>query len=150
MRGEDAPEAKKEETNLLKYKLDKLEMQYNMVKNQLENERRRTKELESGKSNYISGKNELEEFFLECVEEVKKNIKKRKEMQMKNTRFSKSTAKSTVSTSSKEPKLAGFASQDKAKVIELLMENDNVLLYLYEKLFPVTTLSTNQIMMKTE
>jgi hypothetical protein len=30
------------------------------------------------------------------------------------------------------------------------MENDNVLLYLYEKLFPVTTLSTNQIMMKTE
>ena len=69
---------------------------------------------------------------------------------MKNTRFSKSTAKSTVSTSSKEPKLAGFASQDKAKVIELLMENDNVLLFLYEKLFPVTTLSTNQIMMKTE
>ena len=106
--------------------------------------------MESGKSNYISGKNELEEFFLECIEEVKKNIKKRKEMQMKNTRFSKSTAKSTVSTSSKEPKLAGFASQDKAKVIELLMENDNVLLFLYEKLFPVTTLSTNQIMMKTE
>jgi hypothetical protein len=121
-----------------------------MVKNQLENERKKTKELECGQANYISGKSELEEFFLECVEEVKKNIKKRKEFQIKNTRYSKSTAKTTVSTSSKEPKLAGFASQDKAKVIELLMENDNVLLFLYEKLFPVTTLSTNQIMMKTE
>ena len=50
-----------------------------MTKNQLENERKKTKELECGKSNYISAKNELEEFFLECVEEVKKNIKKRKE-----------------------------------------------------------------------
>lgn len=69
---------------------------------------------------------------------------------MKNTRFSKSTAKSTVSTNSREPKLSGFAAQDKAKVIELLMENDNVLLFLYEKLFPVTSLSTNQIMMKIE
>jgi hypothetical protein len=116
----------------------------------LENERKKTKELEGGKANYLSGKNELEEFFLECVEEVKKNIKKRKEFQIKNTKYSKGTVKSTVSTNSKEPKLAGFASQDKAKVIELLMENDNVLLFLYEKLFPVTSLSTNQIMMKTE
>jgi len=37
MKGEDVTEAKKEETNLLKYKLDKLELQHNMVKNQLEN-----------------------------------------------------------------------------------------------------------------
>jgi len=85
---------------------------------------------------------------LECVEEVKKNIKKRKDFQIKNSKFC--TAKSSVSTTSKEPKLTGFGGQDKAKVIELLIENDNVLLFLYEKLFPVTTLSTNHIMMKTE
>jgi hypothetical protein len=45
----------------------------------LELERKKNKELRSDKSNYVSGRNELEEFFLECIEEVKKDIAKRKE-----------------------------------------------------------------------
>lgn len=43
------------------------------------------------------------------------------------------------------PKLDQFQNSDKQQVIELLMQNDNVLLYLYEKLFPLTTIQTNQI-----
>ena len=38
-----------------------------------------------------------------------------------------------------------FLSADKSKVIELLMQNDQVLLYLYEKLFPITSTQSNTV-----
>jgi len=38
-----------------------------------------------------------------------------------------------------------FTSLDKQQVIELLMSNDNVLLFLYEKLFPATALASDHV-----
>lgn len=135
----------------MKFKLQKLDHANGVLRNQLEIEHKKIKELRSDKSNYLSGRNELEEFFLECVEEVKKEIQKRKEHQTKSSRYSvvPTTAKSLSSTKTSKPKLGVFQNQDKFRVIELLMENDNVLLFLYEQLFPVTSLQTNQIQIQT-
>ena len=93
-------------------------------------------------------RNELEEFFLQCIEEVRKDIVKRKSLaaaQKKNVLRSASRgslAKGSVDDDLPSAKLDQFTATDKRKVIELLMSNENVLLFLYEKLFPATNLSS--------
>jgi hypothetical protein len=63
-----------EENRFMKVKLDRLEMQQDLTKSQLEAERKENRDLRSLTSNTIAGKNELEQFFLECINEVKKDI----------------------------------------------------------------------------
>jgi hypothetical protein len=48
-----------------------------MTKFQLEAERKENRELRSLNSNFIADKNELEQFFLQCIGEVKKEVQKR-------------------------------------------------------------------------
>lgn len=78
-------------------------------------ERNLNKELKTEKSNFVSKRNELEEFFLECIEEVKKDISKRKELQSKSSKFShKSTAKNSMASFSNiKPKMGQFQPSDK-------------------------------------
>ena len=71
-------------------------------------------------------KNDLEEFFLQCIEEVRKDIMKRRAI----------THNQTMKHATKQNKLEEFTSTDKRKVIELLLSNESVLCFLYEKLFP--------------
>jgi len=55
----------------------------------LDSERRKSRELKTDKANYMSKRNELEELFLMCVEEVRRDIQRRKAVTLgkKNTLF---------------------------------------------------------------
>lgn len=68
-----------EENKFLKRKLDKANSQLFHVQRQLDNERQTVRELKTEQVNYASGKNDLECLFMECVEEVKKEITKRRD-----------------------------------------------------------------------
>ena len=59
--------------------MERLQEQLASTKAMLEQERKLNKELRCEKVNYASDRNELEEFFLECIDAVKCDISKRKE-----------------------------------------------------------------------
>ena len=86
--------ALKEENKFMKFKLQKLQTNIDLIKQQLEVERNQNRELKTEKANVVSNKNELEEFFLECIEEVKKDISKRKDIQFSSKMSFKSTKQS--------------------------------------------------------
>lgn len=73
-------------------------------------------------------KSELEGVFLECVEEVRREVLRRRTQAVMTSKY---TTKSTFH----EPK-SSFTSKDKRRILELLIENEKVLVFLYEKLFP--------------
>jgi len=119
------------------------------LKNQIDQEKKNARSLRADKVNFMMQRNELEEFFLQCIEEVRKDIVKRKSLnqatQKKNMLWSASRgslAKESTDDELPNAKLEHFTATDKRKVIELLMSNENVLLFLYEKLFPATNLSS--------
>lgn len=76
-----------EEHNYMKIKIDNLQSQLDIAISQLDQERKLNKELTSEKSNFAANRNEMEVFFLDAIEEVKKEIQKRKELQVKNVKF---------------------------------------------------------------
>lgn len=127
----------------------KLEERDNLIwelRAKLENERKSSKWAQSDKANKLTKKNELEDLFLDCVEEVRKDIARRRAMSATysnkklNMRKSMSTRSLAEATSEPEAARIGqYTATDKRKVIELLMSNENVLLFLYEKLFPAVS-----------
>jgi len=83
----------------------------------------------------------MEELFLMCVEETRKDIERRRAVTLGRHRNLNSVLHK-ASSSKKDDSLASavkneqFTAGDKRKVLELLLSNENVLLFLYEKLFP--------------
>ena len=71
----------------MKRKINNLQSQLNIAIAQLEKERLLIRELRSEKSSYAINKKDLEYFFLQCIDEVKKDVAKRKEIQAKNVKF---------------------------------------------------------------
>ena len=64
-----------------------MESNFNSLRMQLEQERRLNKELRSEKVNYANQKNELEDVFVKCLDEVRKQVQKRKDFQIVNQKF---------------------------------------------------------------
>ena len=81
------------------------------------------KSMSMSRSSAYEGKNDLEQLFIECVDEVRKNVIKRRSDF--NQRYRSSRFGAEVLNSS-----------DKQKVLEMLICNEQVLVVLYELLFP--------------
>ncbi|CAI2360921.1 unnamed protein product [Moneuplotes crassus] len=127
-------ENKKLKENELKYQ-DRI----NNLRDKLKQQKMKTIEANSNKVNYFSNRNDLEDFFLNCIEEVKKDIKKRREKQdgYQSKKLSRSNSEIVNKNRRiKGPKYENFTKTDKKKVIEMLISNEQVLLFLYEHLFP--------------
>ena len=141
------------ENNLLRKKQDSLLEDNRLMKVQLENERKTSRDLKNEKTNYYSRRNQLEELFLNCVEETRRDIERRKSVTLArtnnlNSHLHKGSKKHDDSLES-AIKNEHFTSSDKRKVLELLLSNENVLLFLYEKLFP-RPITTSTLLNQTQ
>lgn len=85
------------------------------LKESLEKEQRTVRMLKAARANTYTKKSELEEFFLKCIDEARKDVMRKKHQH------------STAQKSKKE------------KVLDVLLSSEDVLVFLYEKLFPHRT-----------
>ena len=94
----------------------------------LEGEKRKTKAAAAAQASAFLATRDLEGIFLECVEEVRREVQKRRTLAI-------ISAKYTTKAVPKEAKSA-FTAKDKRRIMDLLVGNEQVLVFLYEKLFP--------------
>lgn len=144
------PAAMQEENKLLKAKLDKLNSDYRHLQVMYQREKAVVNELKQDRTNYSQGRSEMERLFVQCVEEVQKEAAKRRESSQNLSGLSQTKSSKALTTSkpslgtglenlarkTPQPRKRDLQPKDKRRVIELLLENDNVLFFLYEKLFP--------------
>lgn len=100
-------------------------------KNTLDNEKRKILTVKTQQNSVFTEKQEAESLFLDCVEEVRKEVHRRKAKSLLQQKFGRQI-KSAHKLSQKE----AFTPHDKRKILELLISNEQVLIMLYEKLFP--------------
>lgn len=98
----------------------------------------------------IADKNQLESLFVECIEEVRKDIMKRR---LKNEIFNKkkfqkieqnteearefeASLLKLASLAKNRVKLSDFTNKDKNNLLDLFVNNEKTLLKIYEILFP--------------
>lgn len=103
----------------------------NHLKSVIKAEKKRNQSNSLISSQIFSQKNDLENLFLECVEEVKREVTKRR---VQSITYQKYPTKLLPLPKEKEQI---FTPGDKRKIIELLVGNEKVLILLYESLFPL-------------
>ena len=129
------------ENEKLRAKQESIYSELSFVKQQLANERKKGIDLKTEKTNFYVRRNQLEELFLSCVEETRKDIERRKAVTLARSNsiasgLHKNSRKGSQENIAQAVKDEHFTASDKRKVLELLLSNENVLLFLYEKLFP--------------
>lgn len=98
----------------------------------------------------MGDKNQLESLFVECIEEVRRDIMKRRlktEIQTKkkisqlehNSEESKEFEQSLIKLASmakNRVKVSDFTNRDRSNLLDLFVNNEKTLLKIYEMLFP--------------
>lgn len=117
---------------------------------QCDRERNKTRKVQSEKVNDNTEKNELEGLFVDCIEEVRKDIMKRR---LKNEIYNKKKFQQIEKNSEEAKefeesllrlaqlaknriKLSDFTARDKCNLLDLFVNNEKTLLKIYEALFP--------------
>ena len=110
------------------------------LRTQLKAERRMTRELRAQTVSEVSDRGELEEFFLACIEEVKRDVARRRaKTNARNQKGRNSRGGRGLSVddpSGPPPSLNAFTATDRRAVIEKLLARDDVLSFVYDNLFP--------------
>jgi hypothetical protein len=97
---------------------------------QLEAERKNLRVLKNAKTNFLLEKGELEDLFLLCVEDVKREIYARKLKAGRNTNKTKK-----ITEKDRQVEFNEFKEIDKRKVMEHFLNSEKVRFFLYEKMF---------------
>lgn len=108
------------------------------LKAQLEREQKSNRSLRTSRTTAYAEKSELEEFFLKCVDEVRRDIVLRKRTSVNNM-LKRSSSSPEENPPAIKAGLENFTTGDRRKVVELFLTSDDVLVFLYEKLFPHRT-----------
>ena len=118
----------------------------------VEKERMRSKKVTAERVNENTEKNELESLFVDCIEEVRKDIMKRRlKNEIYNKKFQQASAAVKNTDEAREfeesllrlaqlaknkVKLTDFTVRDKCNLLDLFVNNEKTLLKIYEALFP--------------
>lgn len=120
------------------------------LKQLIEKEKQKQRKEAFAKVSEAAQKNDLESLFVECIEEVRKEIMRRrlkneiynkKKFQQidKNTQEAKEFEQSLLKLAQlakNRVKLGDFTSKDKSNLLDLFVNNEKTLLKIYEILFP--------------
>ncbi|CAK9048685.1 unnamed protein product [Durusdinium trenchii] len=117
------------------------------LKHQLQQEQKQATKLRAIADRQFTEPSELEAFFVDCVEQVKGDISQRRKLALeqrqalrgpeaKGPRGYPETLPPQVAKLALEPTLDDFTVTDRRKVVELLLSSEQVLQFLYDKLFP--------------
>ncbi|CDW75865.1 UNKNOWN [Stylonychia lemnae] len=131
-----------------------LETNYNdtikEMRMQIEREKNKLRRYQSDKVNNNAEKNDLESLFVDCIEEVRKDIMKRR---LKNEIYNKKKFQQIEKNSEEAKefeesllrlaqlaknriKITDFTIRDKCNLLDLFVNNEKTLLKIYEALFP--------------
>jgi len=101
------------------------------LKRLLEIERRNLRIVRTAHVNELANRTELEAFLRQCIEDVKKEIQRRRAEMLASINRAKNGGGNVDEVS-----LADFSAADRERVMELLLSQERVINLLYEKTFP--------------
>lgn len=104
------------------------------LKNQIDIQKKTMQVQKSVHANYFLEKGELEDFFQDCIEEVKKEIQKRRNQSVSQSKLNYSSSLKLFQKQD-DVKLSDFKSNDKRKLIEMIVCREEVLKLLKECIF---------------